>query len=180
MRNHQTVFLGNCTILCSHQQCVRVPVFHILMLIFEIIKFLQKLFFSSLGAPALLVPEFMWRPPAGQPALPRVGYMAQDWHQRAGWGHRGSWGHVALQWVRLSVRERSGLFLPSGTLFPSTPPFFLRTRPQPGTALAAPLLRFVCVSRHQDKCSYKQCGGLGANLSDAVRGCDSEYINIFT
>ena len=42
------------------------------------------------------------------------------------------------------------------------------------------MLRFVRVSHHGDKCSYKQCDGLGANLSDAVRGCDSEYINIFT
>lgn len=121
------------------------------------------------------------RLPPGQPTLPGVGYTAQDWPQRASRGigtdRGGTWPGSGSG--RLSGKGQASLCPPVLNL-PPTPASFLHTRPQWGAALAAPVLRFVCVSRHRDKCSYKQCSGLGANLSDAVRGCDSEYINIFT
>lgn len=86
------------------------------------------------------------RLPPGQPTLPGVGYMAQDWPQRArrGLGQLGGVGHLALQRVRRAAGEGPGLSLPSRAPSPPTPPFFLYTRPQWGAALAA-LCSVLCV-----------------------------------
>lgn len=136
------------------------------------------------------VSAWVWGEPATRPSSPAwYGSHCPGLASKGRLRDWGTWGHESLLTLPGPLTSSSGSGWLSGAGWATPllwdpcclpPSLFLQTLPAWNCPHCPPAPSCVCVSRHQDKCSYKQCGGLGANLSDAVHGCDSEYINIFT